>query len=91
MASPLLHIKHRIKLALITLIRFVVSRPTLFVFGMRVVNRIPPLKWFLWRVHASMRSEMAGTTSVLSPKRTPPSARAVYMQLSNTGAEGREV
>lgn len=88
MYSPALYIKHKMKLALITLIRFVVSRPKLFALGMRIVNRVPPLKWFLWRVHASMRNDITLSTSTISPSRTPLSARAVYLQLSSTGKEG---
>ncbi|TRO41730.1 hypothetical protein EQ832_01570 [Pseudomonas sp. ALS1131] len=91
MASSILYAKHRIKLALIALIRFVVSRPKLFVLGMRIVNRIPPLKWFLWRIHASTCNEISRTVPVTSPSRTPPAAKAVYLQLSSTGTGEREV
>jgi len=91
LASSILYAKHRIKLALIALIRFVVSRPKLFVLGMRIVNRIPPLKWFLWRIHASTRNEISRSVPVTSPSRTPPAAKAVYLQLSSTGTGEREV
>jgi len=70
---------HRVKLGLVFLIRFVIARPRLLAIGMRVVNRIPALKWRLWRIHASMR---AGDSPVTAFSDTAPViARPVFLQL----------
>ncbi len=79
-----LYVKHRAKLALVDAIRFVISRPRLLSAGMRIVNRVPALKWRLWRVHASMRSSQADPT-VRLPDTPPPAAQSVYLQLIEPG------
>lgn len=76
---------HRIKLTLVFLIRFVIARPGLLALGMRIVNRVPALKWRLWRIHASMRAG-AHTAAPLSD--TPPeAARPVLLQLTEPRGE----
>lgn len=89
MSTSLKHLRiyvlHRIKLSLLFLIRFVIARPKLLGLGMRVVNRIPALKWQLWRIHASMR---AGAPSHAAFTDTPPAAaRPAFLQLIEPGED----
>lgn len=74
-------------MALASLVRFVVARPSLFALGMRIVNRVPPLKWFLWRIHATTRNNAPLAQLGRAPGTTPLSARPAYLQLT---AERRE-
>lgn len=87
MTRPILYFKHSLKLALAALVRFVIARPALFSLGVRVVNRIPRLKWFLWRIHSSARHGSPQTVQRL-PGHTPPAARGLYLQLTQPKGEG---
>ena len=77
-----IYFKHRVKLVVAALIRFVFAHTKLFALGMKVGNRFPPLKWFLWRVHATMRSVAPQQSVWLSPDTVPLPARSVYLQLT---------
>lgn len=86
MTRPLLYFKHSLKLSLAALVRFVIARPALFSLGLRVVNRIPRLKWFLWRVHSSAR-QGSGQTIQRLPGYMPLAARGLYLQLTQPRGE----
>lgn len=88
MTRPTLYVKHRFKLALAALVRFVIARPALFSMGLRVVNAFPRLKWFLWRIH---RSAQQGSVAVAPrlPGEIPLAARGLYQQLTQSQNEVR--
>lgn len=77
-------IKHRTKLALAMLIRFVVARPRLLAFGLLLGNRLPQVKRFLTRVHLTTRPDPAAALPAVEiPTTVPPVARSVYLQLTH--------
>lgn len=79
--------KHRIKMAVAVVIRFVVAHPRLLAFGMLVGTSIPPLKRFLRRVHITTNLSVATNHATsqspvwVTPQSVPLSARAAYLQL----------
>ncbi|WP_288078482.1 hypothetical protein [Pseudomonas sp.] len=76
------YFKHRLKLLLAALIRFVFAHPKLFTWGMKIGNRIPALKWYLWRVHATTRNAAPQKPVWNPPNTVPMAARSVYLQLT---------
>lgn len=79
MSNLKFHIKHQTKMALASVLRFVVARPKLLAVGKFVGGRIKPLKRFLTHVHVS--SAPAISPEWL-PAVVPPPARAVFLQLT---------
>lgn len=78
-----IYVRYRVKCCLASMIRFVVSRPRLLSLGMRVLNRMPALKWWLWRIHASARGGVQGWQSSGLSGDVPASALPIYLQLTD--------
>lgn len=79
--------KHRIKMTVAAVIRFVVAHPRLLAVGMFIGLRIPPVKRFLTHVHIttnlSVVTDHAASQSPIwvTPQSVPLPARAAYLQL----------
>lgn len=86
MVHPLLYLRHRIKLALIVLVHFVVSRPWLFAHGVRLLARYPRLKFFIWRIYKGVGRPSAVDAHI--PAEVPVSAKALLLQLTRPEGGG---
>jgi hypothetical protein len=75
-------IKHRIKLMLLVVLRFVVARPKLLAAGLFFGKRIPPLKRFLTRMHMASVAPAPQQVEWIAPASVPEPARSVYLQLT---------
>jgi len=76
-----LFFKHRLKMMILVVLRFVVARPKLLAAGLFFGKRIPPLKRFLIRMHIA--STLADQQSEwVAPASVPASARPVFLQLT---------
>lgn len=74
--------KHRIKMMIAGILRFVVSHPRLLALGMVIAGGLPPLKRFLTRVHVTTNLAVVPPQAWAEPQQVPLSARSVYLQLT---------
>jgi hypothetical protein len=77
-----LFLKHRIKLLILAVLRFVVARPKLLATGLLFGKRIPPLKRYLTQMYVASASPAPSRVEGGASGQIPESARAVYLQLT---------